>query len=171
MKHPRVWNRNHWILLLGALTMVATWLWYTRPVPLSEALEIDQATTPVEVCLLRQTMVESPRGGYRYLVTDTELTGSIDSEGVRALSAAMAEITCRRQVRLPFWNVSLYFKNKDQLSFSFRTEDRRVEAVWTNRYYGLLYDIGEEPTRAYRVDDADFEQLAAVVEQYGTVQE
>ena len=65
MKHPRAWNRNHWILLLGALTMVATWLWYTRPVPLSEALEIDQATTPVEVWLMRQTMVESPRGGYR----------------------------------------------------------------------------------------------------------
>ena len=40
-----------------------------------------------------------------------------------------------------------------------------------NRYYGRLYDIGEESTRAYWVDDADFEQLAAVVEQYGTVQE
>lgn len=173
MKHPRAWNRNHWILLLGALTMVATWLWYTRPVPLSEALEIDQATTPVEVWLMRQTMVENtgPGGGYRYLVTDTELTGSMDSEGVRALSAAMAEITCRRQVRLPFWDVHLYVTGKDQLSFSFRTEDRRVETVWMNRYYGRLYDIGEAPTRAYRVDDADFEQLAAVVEQYGTVQE
>ena len=131
MKHPRTWNRNHWILLLGALTMVATWLWYT----------------------------------------DTELTGSMDSEGIRVLSEAMAEITCRRQVRLPFWKVSLYVTGKDQLSFSFRTEDRRVETVWMNRYSGLLYDIGEEPTRAYRVDDADFEQLAAVVEQYGTVQE
>ena len=70
MKHPRAWNRNHWILLLGALTIVATWLWYTRPVPLSQALEIDQATTPVEVWLIRETMVKNtaPDSGYRYLV-------------------------------------------------------------------------------------------------------
>ncbi len=173
MKHPRTWNRNHWILLLGALTMVATWLWYTRPVPLSEALEIDQATTPVEVWLMRQTMVKNtgPGGGYRYLDTDTELTGSMDSEGIRVLSEAMAEITCRRQVHFPFFSVPIYVTGKDCLSISFHTEERRVDTVWMNRYYGRLYDIGEEPTRAYRVDDADFEQLAAVVEQYGTVQE
>ena len=112
-----------------------------------------------------------PGGGYRYLVTDTELTGSMDSEGVRALSAAMAEITCRRQVHFPFFSVPIYVTGKDCLSISFHTEERRVETVWMNRYYGRLYDIGEAPTRAYRVDDADFERLAAVVEQYGTVQE
>ena len=173
MRQRRAWNRNHWILLLVALLMVATWLWYTRPVPLREALEIGQSTSPVEAYLTRQTLVENPGpgGGYRYLDTDTVLTGSMDSEGISVLSEAMAEITCRRQVHFPFFSVPIYVTGKDCLSISFHTEERRVDTVWMNRYSGLLYDIGEESTRVYRVDDTDFETLAAVVEQYGVVQE
>ena len=157
-------RKKQWIIPAIAIILLC---YIFRTQPLSEKIHLTETDSDLEVCLIRSNPVKQDDGSILYEHLVYEFRETLDSEAGQALLAAMAELPCRARFRFPFENVTVYSTGQDSFSVSFTIDRKPIEFVWlsdSNTMYGLS---GSHQT--FRLPNDSFDELAAIVEEYGTL--
>ena len=149
------------------LIALAIWLGWTRP--LGDVLRTAEIDSLVDATVIRSIPLQSADGSVSYQQQVIRLQAQPDSEAALALAAVMEEIPCQGKPRLPFEQITLYETGRDSLSITFSSDGRARDLVLLSGS-GTLYDM-EISGWSYRVEEGAYEALAAVVEEYGALQE
>ena len=142
--------------------------WVGGSKPLDKMTGIDNADSDINVTVMRAVELKQSDGSITYENAVIELDAPKDSEAAKAITKAMADITCRKRgIMLPFEKVYVYVTGQDNLSIKYSAGGKSVELIMLSGD-STVYDVGSK-RRSFSVAEYSFEKLAKVAEQYGEV--
>ena len=157
-------RKKQWIIPAIAIILLC---YVFRTQPLSEKIHLTETDSDLEVCLIRSNPVEQDDGSILYEHLVYEFRKPLNSEAGQALLAAMTELPCQIRFRLPFENVMVYATGQDSFSLSFTVDRKPMEYVWLSDSRSMYGLSGSHQT--FRLPNDSFDELAAIVEEYGTL--